>query len=49
VPDHKINGEQSIRMVKSLMFFSRQSVMVQPQNAFSKGYCDRMEVNPGRL
>jgi putative transposase len=50
----KINGKQhylwraAVRTAKWLMFSYRRDAMVPQQSASSSGYCDRMEVNPGR-
>jgi hypothetical protein len=60
VPDHKINGKQQYlwravdqdgEVVDVFLQAKRDgaAVTTRQQNASSKGYCDRMEANPGRL
>jgi transposase-like protein len=43
------SGGQWIRTAKWLMFSCRRDAMVRQQSDSLSGYCDRMEVNPGRL
>ena len=43
-----IDVELWIRMVKSLMYYCRESGMALQLNDSSKGYCAVMAANPGR-